>query len=169
MQAQRAASATTGSASPQSRAAAGARVGSPLLPIAISTLRTNRFRPMRLTGDPTKRARKAGVVQRREFRQRRRRQVRPRPQLRFPAGLGEAVPGADRQAVVAAVDAVADCGAQVVRDRTAVLDREVGDAAGSIQPVGRGEGVGGADAQAARAAFRSGLRAGGSGGSSSVV
>ena len=48
----------SGSGSPRHRSAAAASAGRPELPIAIRTLRRNRARPMRLTGDPAKRARK---------------------------------------------------------------------------------------------------------------
>src|SRR6185295_13052773 len=49
---------------------------------------------------------------------------------------GEAVPRTDELAVVAAVHAVADKGAQLLRDRALVLDREVRDAAARIELVG---------------------------------
>ena len=71
------------------------------------------------------------------------------------AACGELVPRADGQAVVAAIDAVADRRAEFVRDRPLVLDGEVGDAAPRIEPVGRGKGVGraGVEAGAAGAAM----------------
>jgi len=65
-------------------------------------------------------------------------------------GAGEAVPGADGEAVVAPVDAVAHQRAQFVRDRPGVLDRQVGDAAGGIEPVGCREGRRRAYVQATR-------------------
>src|SRR5262245_28966266 len=49
---------------------------------------------------------------------------------------GEAVPGAGELAIVAAVDAVADERAQLLRDRALVLDREIGDAAAGVELVG---------------------------------
>src|SRR5262249_58238672 len=52
---------------------------------------------------------------------------------------GEVVRRARRKTIVAAEDAVADGGAQLARNRPLVLDREVGDAAARIEPIGRGE------------------------------
>ena len=109
-------SAQTASAAHQRRRVAGKRSGSgrpaprsPELPMAISTLRTKRSRPMRLTGEPAKQRAEAGVVER----ERVRRAAAPRDpsrggELRFARGLRELVPGADGEAVVAAIDAVAD-------------------------------------------------------------
>ena len=51
--------------------------------------------------------------------------------------LRELVPRADRKAIVAAIDAVADGFAEFVRDRSLVLDREIGNAAPRIELVGR--------------------------------
>src|SRR5439155_17477965 len=53
------------------------------------------------------------------------------------AGAGELVPRADELAVVAAVDAVADRGAELDRYRAAMRDRKVRDAAPRIELVGR--------------------------------
>ena len=64
------------------------------------------------------------------------------------AEFGEAVPGADVEAVVAAVDAVADEGAEVEGDGALVFDGEVGDAAGGVEVVGARDGVGGAGGHA---------------------
>ena len=90
--------------------------GSPELPIAISTLRTKRSRPIRLIGEPangagTPASSSAASRPNAGRRGRRGRAV-------FPAAWpGEAVPGADGEAVVAAVDAIAHRRAQLVRDR----------------------------------------------------
>src|SRR5690606_4767936 len=75
-------------------------------------------------------------------------------ELRLSRRLGVLVPGADGEAIVAAIDAVADGLPEFVRDRSLVLDRQVGDAAPRIEPVGCREGVGRADVEAglARAA-----------------
>ena len=126
--------------------------GSPLLPIAISTLRTNRSRPMRLTGLPAKRRRKPASSKRGELGQRRCDQVLARLQLHLVGGLRVLVPRADGEAVVAAVDPVAHQRPQLARDRALVLDGQVADAAPRIEPVGRREGVGRADVEAAAAA-----------------
>src|SRR3954465_8459657 len=57
------------------------------------------------------------------------------------ARSGEAVPRTDELAVVAAVDAVADEGAQLFRDCALVLDREVRDAAARVELVGAADGL----------------------------
>ena len=108
-------------------------------PIAIITLRT-KARP----ADPLDRA--AGeegperrVVEAGEFGQRRRIEVGARGKLRLPSGARELVPRADGQAVVAAIDAIADRGSKLPRDRALVLDREIGDAAPRVEPIGRRE------------------------------
>ncbi len=60
----------------------------------------------------------------------------------------ELVPGADRKAVVAAIDAVAQGFAIAVGDGPLVLDGQVRDAGPRIELEGRGEGIGRADVQA---------------------
>ena len=67
------------------------------------------------------------------------------------AGLCELVPRADRQAIVAAIDAISDRFAEFARDRSLVFDGEVGNAAPRIELVGRGEGGGRADVEASPA------------------
>src|ERR1051326_5923949 len=56
-------------------------------------------------------------------------------------GLGELVPRAHREAIVAAEDAVADQRAQFLRDRPLMLDREIGDAAPRIELIGGRKGI----------------------------
>ena len=90
----------------------------------------------------------AGVVEPRQFGERRRAQRLARLELRLAAGLGELVPRTDREAIVAAVDAVAHQRAQFARDRALVLDGEIGDAAPRIEPVRRRESGGRADVEA---------------------
>ena len=63
----------------------------------------------------------------------------------------EFIPGADCQAIITTIDAIAHGLAELLRDRAVMFDREVGDAAPRIQPIGRREGLGGADIKAARA------------------
>ena len=53
---------------------------------------------------------KARVVERGEFGERRRGEIVARGELRFGADAGELVPRTDREAIVAAVNAVADRG-----------------------------------------------------------
>src|SRR3546814_3743220 len=65
---------------------------------------------------------------------------------------GEPGPGADGEAVVAAVDSVADGFAELVRDGPLMLDRKIGNAAARIELEGGGEGPGGAGGKAARTA-----------------
>ena len=80
---------------------------SPLLPMAISTLRTKRSRPMRLIGEPENSARNAASSSAASSASAGRVEVRPRLQLRLARGLRELVPRADGEAVVAAIDPVA--------------------------------------------------------------
>src|SRR5207302_9043435 len=75
----------------------------------------------------------------------------PRGKLGLAAGLRELVPGADGEAIVAAVDAIAHLGAQFARDRALVLDGEIRDAAPRIEPVGRRKRRGRADVEAGAA------------------
>jgi hypothetical protein len=60
-------------------------------------------------------------------------------ELRFTAELRKFVPRTDRETVVAAIDAVADGGAEVARDMSLVLDREIGNAAARIELIGSGK------------------------------
>ena len=64
---------------------------------------------------------------------------------------GEAVPRAGVEAVVAAVNPVADRGAQLLRDRAFQLDSQIGDAAAGVELERRGDGPGRAGVDAARA------------------
>ena len=82
---------------------------------------------------------KRGIVEPRQIRQRRRAQLLARGEFGFAPCLRELVPRADRQAIVAAIDAVADRLAEFVRDRALVLDREIGNAAPRIELVRRGK------------------------------
>ena len=63
----------------------------------------------------------------------------------------EFIPGADRQAIIATIDAIAHWLAEFLRDRAVMFDREVGNAAPRIQAIGRRECRGRADIKAARA------------------
>src|SRR5262245_40464024 len=67
------------------------------------------------------------------------------------ARLGEAVPWTDELTVVAAIDAVADKGTQLLRNRALVLDREVRDAAAGVELVGAADRLRRADVDAAPA------------------
>ena len=64
-------------------------------------------------------------------------QFRAGCKARLAARLRELVPRADREAIVAAIDAIAHQRPQVARDRALVLDREIRDAAPRIETVGR--------------------------------
>ena len=94
---------------------------------------------MRLIGEPANTSRNAGIVERGEVGQARRASARPRQEVGSRLAPGELVPRADREAVVAAIDAVADSGRSSAGIVPLVLDREVGDAAPRIEPVGRGK------------------------------
>ena len=97
---------------------------------------------MRLTAVPANSARNAGIVEPGQLGETRRGQRGARQEVGFVGRAREFVPGADREAIVAAIDAVADQRAQLVRDRPLVLDRQIGDAAPRIEPV-RGRERGG--------------------------
>src|SRR5712672_52815 len=58
-------------------------------------------------------------------------------ELCLAACLRELVPWTHGEAIVAAIDAVADGFTEFVRDRTLVLDRQIGNAAPRIELVGR--------------------------------
>jgi peptide-methionine (S)-S-oxide reductase len=133
----------------------------------ISTLRTKRSRPIRLIGEPENRARNPASSSRARSASAAR-QIVARGVAQVARADGELVPRADRQAIVAAIDAVAHLGAQVLGHRALVLDRQVGNAAPRIQPVGRGKGIGRADIQAGRHEPQWSV-SGASGGRSSVV
>ena len=94
----------------------------------------------------------AGIIQLDELREPRRAQIVTRLQLGLAGRAGELVPRADRETVVAAVDAIAHRGAELPRYVPLVLDREVRDAAPGVELVRRGERVGRADVQAGAAA-----------------
>src|SRR5690606_2724555 len=72
-------------------------------------------------------------------------------ELGLAAHRGEFVPGADGEAIVAAIDAVAHGAAEFTWDRTLMLDAVIGEALSGIQLEWRGERVGRADVEAAGA------------------
>ena len=126
--------------------------GSPELPSAISDVAHEAVAPGALDRRAGETRAEGGVVEPR----RARRAAAPRDSSRCTSrasrpACGELVPGADREAVVAAEDAVADAFAQLRRDGPLVLDRQVGDAAPRIEAVGRRKGVRRADVEAAPA------------------
>ena len=83
------------------------------------------------------------IVERQQFRQRRRREFFARGKSQVAVRrLGKLVPRADGQAIVAAVDAAPDGFPELLRDRPGMLDRQVGDAAPCIEPVRRGKRIG---------------------------
>src|SRR6185312_1491210 len=67
----------------------------------------------------------------------------PRGEEAPAPGAGEAVPGADVEADVAAEDPQADPRAQFLGDVAAILDRLIGNAAPGVHYAGRREGLGG--------------------------
>jgi len=69
----------------------------------------------------------------------------------FAGDLSEAIPRAGVEAVVTAVDAVAEGGAEVLGDGAFVLDGEVGNAAFGLHFLRAGDGVGGAGLDASGA------------------
>src|ERR1700722_14722422 len=98
---------------------------------------------------------KRRVIKAREFRKSRRTQIVARSEFGFAPGLREFVPWADREAIVAAIDAVADGFPKFVRDRAFVFDGEIGNATPRIELVGRWKRRGRADIETgpARAAM----------------
>lgn len=70
---------------------------------------------------------------------------------RLARNLSEFIPRTDFETLVAAVNAVADGGAEFHRDAAFVLDGEVGDAASRIHSVRGGDGLGRAGNDATRA------------------
>src|SRR3546814_1227311 len=55
--------------------------------------------------------------------------------------VGEFVPWTDREAIVAAIDAIADAAPQIERNRPRMLDRQIGDTAPRIEAIGRRKGL----------------------------
>ena len=163
--AQPAASATTGSSSPRKRSSDRRPApAAPLFPAAIAALRTIRFAPDPLDRRAGEDRAEAGIVEREQVGQRRRGQLGAGQEGPVGArGVGEAVPRADREAIVAAVDAVADRRAEFLRDRPLMLDGEVGDAAPRIELERRRKGVGRAGVEAGACSCRSASRAASSG------
>ena len=124
-------------------ASGAASAPSPLFPATIAALRTIRSRPIRLIGEPEKTCRNpASSSASRSATCGAASSARGAKARLACARRRELVPRADRQAIVAAIDMVADTGAHLARDRAAQLDGEVGDAAPRIDPIGRGEGAG---------------------------
>ena len=146
---------TRGDPSLKRGATLASSAASPELPTAISTLRRKRSRPTRLIGEPSKRARNAASSSARSSASGGLPAARRGLKLHLARGLRELVPGADGEAIVAAIDAVADRLAKLSRDRPLVLDGEVGNAAARIEPVGRRESArrAGVEAGAAGAAM----------------
>ena len=106
------------------------------MPAAIRQLRTIRFAPDPLDRRAGEHLAEAGIVEREQVGEPRRGQLGARQEGAVGRrGVGEAVPRADRQAIVAAIDAVADRRPELVRDRPLMLDRQIGDAAPRIDPV----------------------------------
>src|SRR5690606_29076176 len=78
-------------------------------------------------------------------------QVLPRHELGLGCRVGELVPRADGEAVVATIDAVSHGGAEFARDRPLMLDGQVGDAAPRIELIGCRKSVRRADVEAGAA------------------
>ena len=130
----------------------GKSVASPELPAAISALRMKRSRPVRLTGVPAKRARKAASSSASSSASggsrcsaRRRAASRARPRRTCSTGRR---PGSRRSRRCGCPSRARNSRGDVAL----VLDGQVGDAAARIELVGRGEGIGRADVEAAAAA-----------------
>ena len=103
--------------------------------MAMRTLRTKRSRPVRLIDVLANSDAKLRVVETNEFGQLWRAQRVARGELRLAPLHRELVPRTHRQAIVAAVNAVAHSGAELTRDRSLVLDGQIGNAAPRIEPI----------------------------------
>ena len=85
-----------------------------------------------------------GIVEGEQVRQVRRRQFRPRDKrLVRRRAVGKLVPRTDGEAIITAINPVADCDTKFMRDRPLVLDCQIGNAPPRIETVGGGEGLGG--------------------------
>ena len=102
-------------------------------------------------GVPAKRWRNVASSSRKQIGERRADRLGPDRELLVARGGGELVPGADGEAIVAAIDAVADGGAELAGYRALVLDGQVGDAAARVELVGRRKRVGRTDVETAPA------------------
>ena len=107
--------------------------------MAISTLRTKRSRPVRLIEVLANSARNCASSRRASSASLGARKALARGELGFAALHREFVPRTNRQAIVAAVDAVAHQRPQFARDRAFVLDGQIRNAAPRIEPVRLGE------------------------------
>src|SRR5215831_8910892 len=76
-----------------------------------------------------------------ELSQRRAIEVMAHLEIRMRCGACELVPRAHELTVIAAEDPVAERGAQLDRDRTVMLDGEIGDAAPRIELIRRNDGA----------------------------
>src|SRR3546814_8677067 len=86
---------------------------------------------------------KARIVQRQQIRQLRSRKLRAGVERRIArAAVGELVPRAHGETIVAPIDAVADRLAEFGRDRSRMLDRQIGNAPPRIELVRRWKGCG---------------------------
>src|SRR5262249_10284199 len=90
---------------------------------------------------PGEHAAECRVVELGEFREAWGGQLGARQEIGLGGGASVFVPRAGREAILAAIDAVAEQRPQLGRDHTLVLDRQVRDAAASIEPVRRWEGL----------------------------
>jgi tRNA threonylcarbamoyl adenosine modification protein YjeE len=144
--------------SPSSRRAFSAATiaGSPLaasaLPSATAQLRCQRSKPMRRIALPSVSRRKSSSRQAQSASSCGESSAGLTSKSASRARARELVPRADELAVVAAVDAVADGGAELDRDRALRFDRQVRDAAARVELVGRDDRLRRADVDARAAA-----------------
>ena len=103
----------------------------------------------RTAGEPGAKTR---IVEARKLGERRRLEIVAGGELRLASSGSELVPRADREAIVAAVDPIADTPRETPRANwPLVLDREVGNAAPRVELIGAGKGRGRADVEAGAA------------------
>ena len=84
--------------------------------------------PDALDGAAGKQRAKGSIIQCREIRQLGRGEFSARCKGRFLMCGGEFIPGADCQAIITPIDAIADRLAKLLRDRAVMFDRQVGNA-----------------------------------------
>ncbi len=133
-----------------SRSSSGASSPAPLLPAATHAFRTSRSRLIRHTADPVKARAEALVVQRQQIAQQRRGPIHIAARMPLAGPRELARKGADRLAHVAAIDPVAHQRAQIDRDRSFQLDRQIADAAPRVEHIRARKGFGRAGVQTAR-------------------
>ena len=125
--------------------AAGSSDGSLELPIAIKHVSNEAVSSYPFDRRAGKHRSELAVVQGGQCCQERRGQIVPADELLMRRRLGELVPRTNCEAIIAAIDSVADRFPKIVGNRAFVFDRQVGNAAGCVELIRCREGVSWAD------------------------